>query len=313
MVQVPGVRRPEAKRYWILDSKRWLQDDRRRPRSRPGPPRRLGAAAAAVPLRAVRDGRPPPRLELAVPLELDAPARAAATPSIASGASGAASDLVEDPECERLAVAQVAPARDATRVRDQRFTLPQHGTSRREQHLHEACRHRDELDALVRELGRGRAPGREAARGTPGGPACGSSSSGTARSLSAWRGSSRRAEPVLRRGRAPQQLVERDVEARLGEGRAGSRARGRASPAPPVRSRSARRPRGARCPTGSDGARRAGRGALHRAGPPPAPPRASAGLRVDVVAEDAPLHPRRAALRLGDPQPAVADVGARTA
>ena len=66
-----------------------VQDDRRRARGRLGAPRRPLAPPLSVPLRALRDRRPPPGLELAVSLVLVAarPDRAAvrATPSSSSG------------------------------------------------------------------------------------------------------------------------------------------------------------------------------------------------------------------------------------
>ncbi len=203
--------------------------------------RRLGAAADAVPLRALRDRRPPPGLELALPLELvrggthgspTSPAsnhRTRPVPSSLPGGQAAlrrhlettlpdtlgpvreqrstpntlwlratradqacARVVVEHPEDDRLAVAQVAPAADAAAVGDQRLSLAEHRPARREQHLHEPRRDVHDLDSLVREIGRRAAAGRQAHE-IDAQTGAGSSSSGTGRSVSAWRGSSRRA------------------------------------------------------------------------------------------------------------------------
>ncbi len=66
--QLPGVRLPQAERLRDPRLEPRLQDDRRRPRGGAGDVRRRGTALDAVPLRALRDRRPPPGLALALPL-----------------------------------------------------------------------------------------------------------------------------------------------------------------------------------------------------------------------------------------------------
>ena len=78
--QLPRVRLPQAERLRDPRLEPRLQDDRRRPRGRPGAPRRLGAAPDAVPVRALRDRRSAPGLELAVSLVVGLPTRVSRPP-----------------------------------------------------------------------------------------------------------------------------------------------------------------------------------------------------------------------------------------
>ena len=73
--QLPGVRPHAAERVRGRRLEPRLQDDRRGPRDRPGADRRALDAAASVPLRALRDRGPAPRVAQPIPLELDAIAR----------------------------------------------------------------------------------------------------------------------------------------------------------------------------------------------------------------------------------------------
>ena len=79
--------------------------------------------ALPVPLRALRDRRPSPGLELAVPLELASLRAVRLQPDAEFPPALHPVLVVEDPEDDRLAVAEVAPAGDAAAVGDQRLAL----------------------------------------------------------------------------------------------------------------------------------------------------------------------------------------------
>ena len=175
--------------YGILDSNHGYKMIGVGKRGGEGALRGLCAALDPVPLRALRNRRSAPGLELTVPLVLGD------SFSLSSGlrrASGRRWVVVEDPEDDRLAIAEVPPATHPATVRDQRLTLTEHRFARGEQHLHETGRDVHDLDPLCAKSGVARPPGDRRTRYTRS-PVRGSSSSGTGRSLSAWRGSSRRA------------------------------------------------------------------------------------------------------------------------
>src|ERR687892_925532 len=117
----------------------------------------------------------------------------------------------EHPEDDRLALAEIAPAGDAARLREEGFTSAQHGAPGLELDLDQAVSHGDELDVLVREARRRRLPGREArdvgaqpsprvVQERPEAPPA-----ALARLIPA-------AEAVAGRRLAPQELVQRDAE-----------------------------------------------------------------------------------------------------
>ena len=106
-----------------------LQDDRRRPRGRTVLLRRLGAAPDAVPLRALRDRRPAPGLELALSLELrEAPLPGSSQaaqhgPRLASGRRRGRSERSALPNSRYAAGRREAPRRRLP-SRSPRFRQP---------------------------------------------------------------------------------------------------------------------------------------------------------------------------------------------
>ena len=208
-----------------------LQDDRRRPRGRAGAARRLGAAPDAVPLRALRDRRPAPGLELAVSLELAESLRSASgtralprrSPARGSGTTRPASRARSSRRSPRPAPAR---ARREGRRRARARRPPRAG-----------------LPGSDREAARGRARRRRSRRGSRRSARRrrGRSRSRRARREHRRRGEVRVAGAVDRavldpaRRRDPQHLGAVVVAVRDPDGRPGRAARGRAELEPLVR------------------------------------------------------------------------------
>src|SRR5439155_26901800 len=96
--QLPGVRLPETEPLRDPRLEPWVQDDRRRPRGGEGDRGGALEPALPVPLRALLDRRPAPRLELAVSLVLgELEPAAKERPCVTAQLAGADRDLVDQP------------------------------------------------------------------------------------------------------------------------------------------------------------------------------------------------------------------------
>ena len=119
--QLPRVRPHAPERVHDLRLEPRLQDDRGRTRGREGARGRALEAPLPVPLRALRDGRPAPRLELAVPLVVAyvasaAPRRAARSRSGSSARDRASASKRSGPWSPRMAASSPRPSSTGTAI-----------------------------------------------------------------------------------------------------------------------------------------------------------------------------------------------------
>ena len=176
-----------------------------------------GARRAAMRVRSeastYREGRPRPGASQTCRTSAHAPRAAGAFGrSVWSGRLGAAR-IAQDPEQHGLALADVAPAGDRARLGDERLTGAQRGAAISELDLHESatrrsrprrpCAARPGRPSRAAAGARGRRAGRRRARRA----AAGARAAALARVMAAR-------QLIAAHGVAPQELVERDVEAR---------------------------------------------------------------------------------------------------